>query len=274
MKYYCAAEQIQNPSKSLRRRIYKLCETDSRKAVNDNKISYDNLLSWKSTKVDFYGKTNGEIMKEAMENNWLIVNIDESQLPLTACNANTKTVCIKGQRGKKDNYHGEKVTILMGICSDDSVLPPVVVTSRSNSSLQNYTYYEFDEVTKKCTFHDRTHSKLGVYRRKNPYFKKEMMTHCLKNFILPWLIRKVKKRETKKVLLTMDNASVITIYSPFYFLSFKRHTFLVSTIMVLSLRVFQQVSMYSLEVVNVLKLNVTRLLMVLLMILIYFYPGP
>ena len=90
VRHYARLKRLSQPSRDQLRRIRKLGDFVVRKPMYDFGIKYENAANWK-TKIDpYYRKTYGEIMKNAIQNEYEIFNSDETSLPLNRFNENTK----------------------------------------------------------------------------------------------------------------------------------------------------------------------------------------
>ena len=88
IRLFCMKKNLSIPNRSVRRRWIKLCKLKHKRPIYEFGVKYENAQKWKSTIVKRYGKTNDEIMKEALEKDWEIFNMDETQVAFERFNEN------------------------------------------------------------------------------------------------------------------------------------------------------------------------------------------
>lgn len=81
--------------------------------VYDATINFSNASKWKSNFIPYYGKTNNDIIKDAVKKGFDIVNYDETNLPLLRFNENKKCMVNPGAKPAKAGKHATRITVLV-----------------------------------------------------------------------------------------------------------------------------------------------------------------
>ena len=91
------------------------------------------MQTWKNQTIGAYKKTNDEILSQALEDGYLLVDGDETVLKLNLTSEDgRKVLCDDDRVPLAQSKHQEQVTFFGMITSDGGSLRPVVVRKRTS----------------------------------------------------------------------------------------------------------------------------------------------
>ena len=238
VRLFCEKRGLKVPARMQRRRLIQIMPMKAKKPSLSFGVKYKNASTWKNERVEFYNKTNNELVTEAMENDWEIFNGDETQLKFDRFNDETKVLVPDNVEAQKSNRHCSKCSFFGCFSDKGKMLRPCLVinqmTGYGNCRLwkeKKKTVVKWGAKTKQgretrvkeikdqATFVFQKGGDYGceVYQRDNSsesdFFTKPMFSHYYEKSLLPAL--KVRLQEncwkkfnkgSQKILLLLDQA--------------------------------------------------------------------